>query len=600
MLLRILLLLAIFGMVSVAAPLVADTINFDELSDGTSLTTQYPGGTFANATVISAGISLNELEFPPRSSANVIFNDGGAMQITFTQPITSFEAYFTYNSRVTIVAFDAGNNQVKSLSSQFTSNLALSGASGSAPNERLALTSQPAIARILISTEAAEGVFVLDDLTYDTAQGCAAITLTPALLPKGMVGTNFNQVLTASGGAAPYTFSLVGGALPSGVALSTGGTLAGIPTQGGNFSFIIKVTASSGCEATQPYTLVIARPVLITELRFSGPGGSGDWFVELYNPADAALSTAGLQIGFIDAAGNNVSALNLPANGMIPARGYYLAVGPNYSLTSIAAPDVSFEAQPPNNAGGAGVFTGAANNAANRLDSVAFTSVGSGAPFAHFLEGTGLPPVGNSAVEHSLIRKITTGVPLDTNNNLNDFVLLSPAGGTINGAPAVPGVPGPQGSTSPVERNAVVPFQLLDPSVSSTSAPNRARTTTPVPNGALGTLALRRTFTNNSGAPIHRLRFRVIDITNSPTGNLADLRVLSSVDAVINGKQVRGLTLEQPPPQPNGGGLNSTLAVGVITLANPLPNGAAVNVEFLLGVMRGGSFRFFVNVEALP
>jgi hypothetical protein len=46
--------------------------------------------------------------------------------------------------------------------------------------------------------------------------------------------------------------------------------------------------------------------------------------------------------------------------------------------------------------------------------------------------------------------------------------------------------------------------------------------------------------------------------------------------------------------------MNSSLAVGVITVAQPLAPGANVNVEFRLGVQTGGTFRFFVNIEALP
>jgi hypothetical protein len=63
---------------------------------------------------------------------------------------------------------------------------------------------------------------------------------------------------------------------------------------------------------------------------------------------------------------------------------------------------------------------------------------------------------------------------------------------------------------------------------------------------------------------------------------------------------VKGTTLEQPPTQPNGGGYNSTLAVGTITTSTPLAPNAAVNVQFLLGVQTNGAFRFFIIVEALP
>jgi endonuclease G, mitochondrial len=62
---------------------------------------------------------------------------------------------------------------------------------------------------------------------------------------------------------------------------------------------------------------------------------------------------------------------------------------------------------------------------------------------------------------------------------------------------------------------------------------------------------------------------------------------------------VQGTTLEQPPTQAAGGGNNSTLAVGTITLAGPLANGASVDLQFLVGVQQTGYFRFFVNVEAV-
>jgi hypothetical protein len=63
---------------------------------------------------------------------------------------------------------------------------------------------------------------------------------------------------------------------------------------------------------------------------------------------------------------------------------------------------------------------------------------------------------------------------------------------------------------------------------------------------------------------------------------------------------VQGLTMEQPPTQASGGGLNSSLAVGTITTGTPLAAGSSVNVQFLFGVVQGGPFRVFITVEALP
>src|SRR5512139_3961412 len=80
----------------------AITINFDSLSDSESVTTQFPGVTFSNTAVLSAGISLNEFEFPPRSGSNVAFDNGGLMTIAFSTPMADFEAFFTYAVPLTL------------------------------------------------------------------------------------------------------------------------------------------------------------------------------------------------------------------------------------------------------------------------------------------------------------------------------------------------------------------------------------------------------------------------------------------------------------------------------------------------------------------
>ena len=63
---------------------------------------------------------------------------------------------------------------------------------------------------------------------------------------------------------------------------------------------------------------------------------------------------------------------------------------------------------------------------------------------------------------------------------------------------------------------------------------------------------------------------------------------------------INGLTLETPPTQALGGGYNSSLSAGTVTLGTPIAAGASINVNFLLNISQAGTFRFFVNVEALP
>jgi len=159
-------------------------------------------------------------------------------------------------------------------------------------------------------------------------------------------------------------------------------------------------------------------------------------------------------------------------------------------------------------------------------------------------------------------------------------------------------------------------------SVAKTNPPNRVRdfTSDPANNSTFGTLSIRRRFENNTGADITRLRFRIIDITTFPApSGFADLRHRTSSLVVVAGindsdtcfastglvttpctVNVQGTTVETPPSQPNGGAFNSTWSAGTVTLGTPLANGASINVQFLLGIQQTGTFKVYVNIEALP
>lgn len=119
--------LLLSGLVCVVVPLTAGpvVIGFDALLDSTPVTTQFSGLVFTNATAITAGISLNEFEFPPRSGANVVFDDNGPISIAFLSPISSFGAYFTYSVGLTLRAFDALDNPIALATSTFSNNEAL-------------------------------------------------------------------------------------------------------------------------------------------------------------------------------------------------------------------------------------------------------------------------------------------------------------------------------------------------------------------------------------------------------------------------------------------------------------------------------------------
>ncbi len=141
----------------------ADTINFEGLTDGTSVGSYYAGLTFTNATVLSAGVSLNELEFPPHSGQNVVLDDGGPIRINFALPVSAFSAYFTYASPLLISAFDGSGTLLGAVTSSFLANYT---SSGNPPNELLSLAFGQGIASVLLAGDPAGGSFVMDDISY--------------------------------------------------------------------------------------------------------------------------------------------------------------------------------------------------------------------------------------------------------------------------------------------------------------------------------------------------------------------------------------------------------------------------------------------------
>lgn len=87
---------------------------------------------------------------------------------------------------------------------------------------------------------------------------CPIISITPTTLPNGTAGTTYTQVLTASGGTGPYSFSLPSSpSLPADMELSPTGLLSGKPLSAGSFSFTVKVTDANSCTGTQSYSWTV-------------------------------------------------------------------------------------------------------------------------------------------------------------------------------------------------------------------------------------------------------------------------------------------------------------------------------------------------------
>src|SRR5579863_1313329 len=65
-------------------------LNFESLNDGDLVTTQFTGVTFSNAQTLTAGFSLDDLEYPAHSGKNVITDNSGPIALIFSSPISAF------------------------------------------------------------------------------------------------------------------------------------------------------------------------------------------------------------------------------------------------------------------------------------------------------------------------------------------------------------------------------------------------------------------------------------------------------------------------------------------------------------------------------
>lgn len=87
------------------------------------------------------------------------------------------------------------------------------------------------------------------------------------VLPSAVANAPYNQTLTATGGTGDKTFTLGGGALPTGLILNTNGALTGIPTQTGAFNFIALATDAAGLASACQFTLTVTCPVITIRVR---------------------------------------------------------------------------------------------------------------------------------------------------------------------------------------------------------------------------------------------------------------------------------------------------------------------------------------------
>ena len=226
---------------------------------------------------LPAGLSINgssgAISGSPTQSGNTSFSvqvqDASTPVLTATKTMSLTVSPVSSILQITTASLPAGqvgtNYQIVLAGTGGTTPYTWSVGSGSLP-AGLSLSTAGTISGTPTTVGSTSFEIRITDTNAKTAMGnftigvtgiSAVLVLTNGL-DIGYVQQPYRSVLAATGGTAPYTWSITSGQLPTGVTLSNSqGQLTGTPTQGGQFSLNIQVIDSASKSMSKSFTLQI-------------------------------------------------------------------------------------------------------------------------------------------------------------------------------------------------------------------------------------------------------------------------------------------------------------------------------------------------------
>ena len=374
--------------------------------------------------------------------------------------------------------------------------------------------------------------------------------------------------------------------------------------------------------------------LIISEFRVRGPNGANDEFIEIYNNSGADHTVARRRHRVRRRGLGRRGPLRHPQrHGHSRTAGHYLCVNSvGYSLASYpagngttATGDATYTTDIPDNAGIAifNTSVGANFTLANRLDAVGSTSEAN----TLYKEGTGYPALTPFSIDYSFYRDNCGKIGLD--HDVRPVHDLDPQGheqqrGRLHLRRHQRHLGRRRAAARCARAGEPVQPDPAQRVVRRRSArPVRGVCLAPEPRPRLHLRPGEQLHLRHARHPPHghqqhgRQRHaaalahhRPDDLPRalaaSPTCGRARPRPSSSPSTARRAARARATSpcrarrSSSRRRQPNGGGFNSSLSSGTVTLATPLANGASLDLRFLLGIQQTGSFKFFINIEALP
>jgi large repetitive protein len=433
---------------------------------------------------------------------------------------------------------------------------------------------------------------------YTISVPTPVIAVNPAALTNPTAAVAYSQTITATGGAAPYTFAVSAGSLPPGITLANGGGLSGTSNQVGTYNFTVTATDNFGQTGSRAYTVTIAAPTLTMTpapgtlnapyatsftQTFTAAGGSGSFSYALTGALPAGLSFTGGTISGTPTAPGSYPITVTATDTVLTGVGAPFSIAQNYTI-DVPAPTIVVNP------------TTLPNPIAGTAYSQTITATGAAAPYAFAVTAGSLPSgitlSGGGSLSGTSVQVGTYNFTVTAIDNFGQTgsraytvtiaaptLTMTPAAGTLNAPYAATFSQTFTASGSPGPYNYVLTGTLP---AGLTFSANTISGTPTVPGSYPITVTATDTVLTGAGAPFSIAQNYTIDV---PAPTIA-------VDPATLPNTTAGLSYSQTLSA-SGGAAPYAFAV----TAGALPNGLTLSSGGALSgtITASGTFNFTVT-----